>query len=199
MASLSVPLGVDIAITSLLRIRYCQSPSFSVPFSHDLDPRDRETSPTAPVSQLTLLRALSEAQGKRRIFATTCALFHSQIHTSTHTVEVLNLLVMNQDIGVPASKKTKVAHPLDDAATSNGHRSNGTHNGTNGSSNNDNDAPHRTSQGCIELEEEYSAHNYHPMPVVFSRASGAHVYDPEGKKYIDCLSAYSAVNQVGSG
>ena len=101
---------------------------------------------------------------------------------------------MNQDIGVPASKKSKVVQSQDEA-TANGHSSNGTtHNGTNGTSNG---TIHRTSQGCIELEEQYSAHNYHPMPVVFSRAQGAHVFDPEGKKYIDCLSAYSAVNQVG--
>lgn len=106
---------------------------------------------------------------------------------------------MNQDIGVPASKKSKLAHTDEEsstaAATTNGHSANGDskHTGTNGT----NGAAHRTSQGCIELEEEYSAHNYHPMPVVFSRAKGAHVYDPEGKKYIDCLSAYSAVNQVG--
>ncbi|ODV77702.1 ornithine aminotransferase [Suhomyces tanzawaensis NRRL Y-17324] len=46
-----------------------------------------------------------------------------------------------------------------------------------------------------EYEQEYSAHNYHPLPVVFSRAEGAHVWDPEGKEYLDFLSAYSAVNQ----
>ncbi|KAG7665561.1 CAR2 [[Candida] subhashii] len=46
-----------------------------------------------------------------------------------------------------------------------------------------------------EYESEYSAHNYHPLPVVFSRAQGAHVWDPEGKEYLDFLSAYSAVNQ----
>lgn len=62
---------------------------------------------------------------------------------------------------------------------------------TNGSSN-----IGMTSKHCIDLEEEYSAHNYHPLPVVFSRASGAHVFDVEGRQYIDCLSAYSAVNQV---
>lgn len=46
-----------------------------------------------------------------------------------------------------------------------------------------------------ELEEQYSAHNYHPLPVVFHKAEGAHVWDPEGKEYLDFLSAYSAVNQ----
>lgn len=102
---------------------------------------------------------------------------------------------MNQEAGLPQSKKSKLAHGHEVASTSNGLEANG-HNGpdkhTNGSS-----APmHRSSQGCIELEEEYSAHNYHPMPIVFSRAQGAHVFDPEGKQYIDCLSAYSAVNQV---
>lgn len=46
-----------------------------------------------------------------------------------------------------------------------------------------------------QYEAEYSAHNYHPLPVVFSKASGAHVWDPEGNEYLDFLSAYSAVNQ----
>ncbi|CDO92249.1 unnamed protein product [Kluyveromyces dobzhanskii CBS 2104] len=52
-----------------------------------------------------------------------------------------------------------------------------------------------SSAKTIEYEQEYSAHNYHPLPVVFSKASGAHVWDPEGKEYLDFLSAYSAVNQ----
>jgi len=47
----------------------------------------------------------------------------------------------------------------------------------------------------IELDERYGAHNYHPLPVVISRAKGARVIDPEGKEYYDFLSAYSAVNQ----
>ncbi|TAQ85864.1 hypothetical protein B7494_g5803 [Chlorociboria aeruginascens] len=51
-----------------------------------------------------------------------------------------------------------------------------------------------TSQ-AIEIEHKYAAHNYHPLPIVFARAQGCSVWDPEGKHYIDCLSAYSAVNQ----
>ncbi|KAI0311951.1 pyridoxal phosphate-dependent transferase [Amylostereum chailletii] len=47
----------------------------------------------------------------------------------------------------------------------------------------------------INLEHEYGAHNYHPLPVVLERGLGAKVWDPEGKEYIDMLSAYSAVNQ----
>lgn len=47
----------------------------------------------------------------------------------------------------------------------------------------------------IQLDEKYSAHNYHPLDVVVSRAEGVWVYDVEGNKYLDCLSAYSAVNQ----
>lgn len=47
----------------------------------------------------------------------------------------------------------------------------------------------------IELEDKYSAHNYHPLDIVISRAEGVWVYDVEGKKYLDCLSAYSALNQ----
>ena len=47
----------------------------------------------------------------------------------------------------------------------------------------------------IELEEKYGAHNYHPLDVVVKEAKGAWVYDVEGKKYLDCLAAYSAVNQ----
>jgi ornithine--oxo-acid transaminase len=52
-----------------------------------------------------------------------------------------------------------------------------------------------TSQEAIELENKYGAHNYHPLPVVLNRGEGVHVWDVEGKKYYDFLSAYSAVNQ----
>jgi ornithine--oxo-acid transaminase len=48
---------------------------------------------------------------------------------------------------------------------------------------------------AIELEEQYGAHNYHPLPVVLARGKGVHVWDTDGKKYYDFLSAYSAVNQ----
>jgi ornithine--oxo-acid transaminase len=54
---------------------------------------------------------------------------------------------------------------------------------------------HLSSADVIRLEHEHGAHNYHPLPVVFDRALGATVWDPEGKEYIDMLSAYSAVNQ----
>ena len=47
----------------------------------------------------------------------------------------------------------------------------------------------------IELENQYGAHNYHPLDVVLERAEGVWVYDIEGKRYLDCLAAYSAVNQ----
>jgi len=47
----------------------------------------------------------------------------------------------------------------------------------------------------IELEEQYGAHNYHPLDVVIEKAEGVWVYDVDGKKYLDCLSSYSAVNQ----
>jgi len=47
----------------------------------------------------------------------------------------------------------------------------------------------------IELEQKYGAHNYHPLPVVISKAKGVWVWDVEGKKYIDMLSSYSAINQ----
>jgi ornithine--oxo-acid transaminase len=47
----------------------------------------------------------------------------------------------------------------------------------------------------IAMEEQYGAHNYHPLDVVIERAEGVWVYDVDGKKYLDCLSAYSAVNQ----
>ncbi|PFH50211.1 hypothetical protein AMATHDRAFT_48114 [Amanita thiersii Skay4041] len=56
-------------------------------------------------------------------------------------------------------------------------------------------APRLTSQDVIHLEHEYGAHNYHPLPVVYESAKGAKVWDPEGREYIDMLSAYSAVNQ----
>ena len=47
----------------------------------------------------------------------------------------------------------------------------------------------------IAQVDQYSAHNYHPLPVVIDRGEGAWVWDVEGKKYLDMLSAYSAVNQ----
>ncbi len=50
-------------------------------------------------------------------------------------------------------------------------------------------------QDYIKLEEQYGAHNYHPLDVVLERGEGVWVYDVDGKKYMDCLSAYSAVNQ----
>lgn len=52
-----------------------------------------------------------------------------------------------------------------------------------------------TSQKAIDLENKYGAHNYHPLPVVLSKGEGVFVWDVEGKKYYDFLSAYSAVNQ----
>lgn len=54
---------------------------------------------------------------------------------------------------------------------------------------------HVTSQQAIDLENKFGAHNYHPLPVVLSRGEGVYVWDVEGKKYYDFLSAYSAVNQ----
>ncbi|MBU0766121.1 MAG: aminotransferase class III-fold pyridoxal phosphate-dependent enzyme, partial [Bacteroidetes bacterium] len=47
----------------------------------------------------------------------------------------------------------------------------------------------------IEREHKYGAHNYHPLPVVLEKGEGVYVWDVEGKKYFDFLSAYSAVNQ----
>ena len=52
-----------------------------------------------------------------------------------------------------------------------------------------------SSEKAISLENEFGAHNYHPLPVVLSKGEGVFVWDPEGKKYYDFLSAYSAVNQ----
>ncbi|MGC6428438.1 MAG: ornithine--oxo-acid transaminase [Flavobacteriales bacterium] len=52
-----------------------------------------------------------------------------------------------------------------------------------------------TSKELIEIEEKFGAHNYHPLPVVLSKGEGVFVWDVEGKKYFDFLSAYSAVNQ----
>lgn len=51
------------------------------------------------------------------------------------------------------------------------------------------------SKDFIKLEDKYGAHNYHPLPVVLSKGKGVFVWDVEGKKYFDFLSAYSAVNQ----
>ncbi|QDH77973.1 ornithine--oxo-acid transaminase [Echinicola soli] len=55
--------------------------------------------------------------------------------------------------------------------------------------------PITSSQQAIELENNYGAHNYHPLPVVLSRGEGVFMWDVEGKKYYDFLSSYSAVNQ----
>ena len=52
-----------------------------------------------------------------------------------------------------------------------------------------------TSKLAMELENKYGAHNYHPLPVVLAKGKGTFVWDVEGKKYFDFLSAYSAVNQ----
>ncbi|EGC42671.1 ornithine aminotransferase [Histoplasma capsulatum var. duboisii H88] len=52
-----------------------------------------------------------------------------------------------------------------------------------------------SSSAAINAEHQYAAHNYHPLPVVFARAAGTTVWDPEGHSYLDFLSAYSAVNQ----
>lgn len=52
-----------------------------------------------------------------------------------------------------------------------------------------------STQDLIALEEQYGAHNYHPLDIVIERAEGVWVYDVEGKRFLDCLSSYSAVNQ----
>lgn len=52
-----------------------------------------------------------------------------------------------------------------------------------------------TSKDFIEMEDKFGAHNYHPLPVVLSKGEGIYLWDVEGKKYYDFLSAYSAVNQ----
>lgn len=52
-----------------------------------------------------------------------------------------------------------------------------------------------SSKEAMNLEENYGAHNYHPLPVVLAKGEGVYVWDPEGNRYFDFLSAYSAVNQ----
>lgn len=51
------------------------------------------------------------------------------------------------------------------------------------------------SREAIQLEDKHGAHNYHPLPVVLARGEGVFLWDVEGKRYFDFLSAYSAVNQ----
>ena len=53
----------------------------------------------------------------------------------------------------------------------------------------------KSTEELIALEDRYGAHNYHPLPVVLSKGEGVYVWDVDGKKYFDFLSAYSAVNQ----
>src|SRR3989339_759048 len=52
-----------------------------------------------------------------------------------------------------------------------------------------------TSKEIINIEDKYGAHNYHPLDVVIEKAKGVWVWDVDGNKYLDCLAAYSAVNQ----
>ncbi|MDY0062971.1 MAG: aminotransferase class III-fold pyridoxal phosphate-dependent enzyme, partial [Myxococcota bacterium] len=52
-----------------------------------------------------------------------------------------------------------------------------------------------STQEIIEITEKYGAHNYHPLPIVVTQAEGVWVEDPEGHRYMDMLSAYSALNQ----
>ena len=52
-----------------------------------------------------------------------------------------------------------------------------------------------SSAEAMELEDKHGAHNYHPLPVVLSRGEGVYLWNPEGERFFDCLSAYSAVNQ----
>ena len=56
-------------------------------------------------------------------------------------------------------------------------------------------APSEEQQKVIDREDTYGAHNYHPLPVVLTKAEGVFVWDVDGKRYYDFLSAYSAVNQ----
>ena len=56
-------------------------------------------------------------------------------------------------------------------------------------------APTTRAEELMQLEDQYGAHNYHPLPVVLSRGQGAHLWDVDGRQYYDFLSAYSAVNQ----
>ena len=53
----------------------------------------------------------------------------------------------------------------------------------------------KSTREFIDLESQFGAHNYHPLDIVIERAEGVWVYDIEGKRYLDCLAAYSAVNQ----
>jgi len=53
----------------------------------------------------------------------------------------------------------------------------------------------RSAAELLAIEDRYGAHNYHPLPIVIERAEGAWVYSADGKRYLDCLSAYSALNQ----
>ncbi len=55
-------------------------------------------------------------------------------------------------------------------------------------------APLNETEAHIELTEAYAAHNYHPLRVVLSRGDGAWVTDVEGRRYLDCLAGYSALN-----
>ncbi|KAM6492975.1 ornithine-oxo-acid aminotransferase [Amanita muscaria] len=85
-----------------------------------------------------------------------------------------------------------MAPSLVDTSYSNGH-SNGKSNPSKSKAKDT--AVHVTSGDVFQLENQHSAHNYHPLPAVFDSGKGATVWDPEGREYIDMLAAYSAVNQ----
>ena len=53
----------------------------------------------------------------------------------------------------------------------------------------------RSAEALMKLEDKYGAHNYHPLPVVIERGEGLFLWDVDGMRYYDFLSAYSAVNQ----
>lgn len=56
------------------------------------------------------------------------------------------------------------------------------------------EAPSARQAALIDREEAHTAHNYHPLPVVVAEGDGAWVTDVDGRRYLDCLAAYSAVN-----
>ncbi|CCX32834.1 pyridoxal phosphate-dependent transferase [Pyronema domesticum] len=85
--------------------------------------------------------------------------------------------------------------PSKSASTNTTPVQNGTKSTSTNSSHSSNSYHASSTRQAIDLEHKHAAHNYHPLPIVFSKANGVHVWDPEGKQYLDFLSAYSAVNQ----
>lgn len=112
------------------------------------------------------------------------------------TVSLLPYITQHQRISNPTYKMSPVAINPVKPVTQEGAQTNGSTKTVPSNISSTKSRYHASSSDeAIHSEHTYAAHNYHPLPIVFARAQGTKVWDPEGKEYLDFLSAYSAVNQ----